>query len=70
MQHDNHTIDVTGIGFPLNLRLPKGDKGGGGGEKKREKEGGRERERLRSQKENEKQNYYKRSILCGIKVMF
>ena len=32
---------MTGIGFPLNLRLPKGDKGGGG-EKKRE--GGRERE--------------------------
>ena len=45
MQHDNHTIDVTGIGFPLNLRLPKGNKGGGG-EKKREKEreGGRERD--------------------------
>ena len=39
---------MTGIGFPLNLRLPKGDKGGGGGEKKREKEGGGQRERLRS----------------------
>lgn len=69
MQYDNHTIDVTGIGFPLNLRLPKGDEGGGG-EKKREKEGGRQRERLRSQKENEKQNYYTGPYFCGIKVMF